>query len=381
MDAETAERAQALASSNLDWAYLVETASRHGVASLLHVNLKTVCPSAVPQAVLAQLTDLFRKQKARNAFLTGELLRLLALFESRGIPAIPYKGPLLASSVYGGLVFRQFSDLDLLIKRRHFPMARKLMQSQGYRPMFKLTPAQETVHLRRHQEFPFVSEATGTLVEIQWKIEAMYFSFGVGFDDLSAHLEPVSLWGREIVTIPLQDLLLLLCVHSAKHLCPRLGWICDVAELIRRHNQMDWEEIIKTARSLRGERFLFLGIRLANLLLGVPLPKEILEKAVSYPQIEAYCLYVRRQLFRDDSSLHRALQDILFHLSLSERLSDRIRYGLDLATTPTISDWQSIALPDRLSFLYYFVRPMRLAGRYAGSLINHFRGPVVHGSW
>jgi hypothetical protein len=299
---------------------------------------------------------------------------LLTVFESHDIPAIPYKGPHLASSVYGNLAYRQFSDLDILVRKRDVPKVRELIMSQGYRPLFNLSPVQEAAHLQRHREFPFQGQENGMLVEIQWRIEARYFSFGVDFDYLSPRLEPASLGGKKILTISAPDLLLILCVHSAKHLCPRLGWICDVAELIRRHNQMDWEEIIKRARSLQGERFLFLGIRLANLLSGVPLPKEILERAVSYPKIEAYSLYVRRQLFREDSNLLRTLQDISFHLSLSERPSDRIRYILDLAITPTIPDWRFVALPDPLSFLYYLVRPMRLAGKYADLLIDHFRG-------
>jgi len=36
------------------------------------------------------------------------LLKLLDLFENHGIPAVPFKGPVLASSIYGDLSLRQF---------------------------------------------------------------------------------------------------------------------------------------------------------------------------------------------------------------------------------------------------------------------------------
>ena len=82
--------------------------------------------------------------------MTGELLRLLTLFESAGIPAIPYKGPLLASLVYGKIARRQFCDLDILVRKRGFPKARRLLLSQDYRPMFSLTPAQEARYLENN---------------------------------------------------------------------------------------------------------------------------------------------------------------------------------------------------------------------------------------
>ena len=53
MEPERVERANALSREDLDWAYLLETASRHGVAALVYVNLKTLCPDAVPKATLA----------------------------------------------------------------------------------------------------------------------------------------------------------------------------------------------------------------------------------------------------------------------------------------------------------------------------------------
>jgi hypothetical protein len=31
---------------------------------------------------------------------------------------------------------------------------------------------------------------------------------------------------------------------------------------------------------------------------------------------------------------------------------------------PNLPDWGALPLPPRLSFLYYFVRPVRLAGKY-----------------
>ena len=83
------------------------------------------------KTTLDQLRDDFNDNSRRNLFLTRELLNLLTLFETHQIPAIPFKGPVLAASVYGNLALRQFSDLDLIIHKQHVAKARELLVSAG----------------------------------------------------------------------------------------------------------------------------------------------------------------------------------------------------------------------------------------------------------
>src|SRR5262245_10666576 len=114
IDAAKAERIKGLLSEEINWDFLIHIASQHGVMPLLYFTLKNTCLEAVPKAVLDQLRNYFYTNAAHNVFLTTELLKLLTLFEAHGIPAIPFKGPVLAASVYGNLSLRQFGDLDIL---------------------------------------------------------------------------------------------------------------------------------------------------------------------------------------------------------------------------------------------------------------------------
>ncbi|GAG91885.1 unnamed protein product, partial [marine sediment metagenome] len=82
---------------------------------LLYQSLKKTCPEAVPDDTLEQLRAYFLTNAKRNLFLTGKLLRLLELLKDNGILAVPFKGPVLAESVYGDLSLRQFADLDILV--------------------------------------------------------------------------------------------------------------------------------------------------------------------------------------------------------------------------------------------------------------------------
>ena len=73
--------------------------------------------------------------------------------------------------------------------------------------------------------------------------------------------------------------MLILCMHGAKHLWKNLGWICDVAELLRGQPALNWDQVRHEARRLRSERLLQLGLQLAERLLQAPLPSDVLREA------------------------------------------------------------------------------------------------------
>lgn len=133
---EIGQQIQTLAQQSLDWSYLLQTAARHKVLPLLYQNLKTLCPEAVPKPVLSELRNFFHTNAAHNLFLAQERLKILKLFQDNDIPAIPFKGPVLAASVYGNLALRQFGDLDILVNPKDTIKARELLITQDYKLNF-----------------------------------------------------------------------------------------------------------------------------------------------------------------------------------------------------------------------------------------------------
>lgn len=147
MEAETATRMKALFQQTLDWEYLLRMAIRHGVMPLLFWQINANLPEIAPAEFMTRLREHFYLNAARNHFLTEELVRVLRLFEEQNIPAIPYKGPALALSIYGDTALRQFSDLDLLIQRKDVVRASDVLRTHGYTSQHQLTPAQEAAFL------------------------------------------------------------------------------------------------------------------------------------------------------------------------------------------------------------------------------------------
>src|SRR5437879_2778727 len=89
LDPERAQQMRTLLRGDMDWAYVLRAAQGHGVLPLLYWHLNATCPDAVPQAILDQLREHFHHNSLRNLFLTGELLKLLKLFATHNLLAVP----------------------------------------------------------------------------------------------------------------------------------------------------------------------------------------------------------------------------------------------------------------------------------------------------
>ncbi len=53
-----------------------------------------------------------------------------------------------------------------------------------------------------------------------------------------------------------------------------------------------------------------------------------------------------------------------------ERWRDRVHFILRLTFTPSLGDWELVRLPAVLSFLYYLIRPVRLAVKFGRLAFN-----------
>ena len=185
MDAALADRVKTLAAQPLNWQYVLSVSELNGVQPLLYKHLRTVCPDSVPASVMSRLQELFFRNLARNLSMEEQLGKLHRALDQQGIPAIPYKGPALAASVYGDVALRVFSDLDIIIQKQDIHRATAVLVSLGYTPSFQFGPEQMEEYLRNFYEMPFPGNGTMASVELQWEIAADHFVFPI---------EPLKIW-------------------------------------------------------------------------------------------------------------------------------------------------------------------------------------------
>jgi hypothetical protein len=366
-DPAKAAQLKALLQREVDWAHLLSLAREHRMMPLLCWHLEAACWEAVPESVRDELHNHLHGTMCRNLALTGELLKLLRLFEASGIAAVPYKGPVLAALAYGNISFREFADLDFLVHKQDVWRAGELLVSAGYRPTYELTRAQEALFTRYYTEHHFTRDDYGHSVDLHWAITQRFFAFTLDPDSLWGRLERVSLGGSSVLTFSPEDLLLILCVHGAKSFWQELYLICDVAELVSSHRGMDWERVAKQAATLGSERMLFLGLYLANDLLEADLPEDIFGRVRADPAVKALVKWVCERLFLEGKAPPRIFEGAQFypiHLKMRERLKDKIRYCARAVGTTNVEDWRFSTVREYLFPLYYALRIFRLAGKF-----------------
>ncbi|MGQ9647612.1 MAG: nucleotidyltransferase domain-containing protein [Thermodesulfobacteriota bacterium] len=362
---EKVSRIGKLTQGGINWSHLIGMARRNGVMPLLYWNLKTIHFERVPEGIVKELCNEFRINMVRNLFLTAKLFNLLNLFKSNDIAAIPYKGPTLSVLTYGDIWLRHFVDLDFIVREDEVIRAKDLLMSEGYTPEYALPRDQEVAYLQSECEYNFFHDKTGLLVELHWAIVQKYFSCHFDVSQLWDDLRPVYLLGKQVMTISPEPLLLILCLHhGGKHQWDSLGWICDLAQLVVGHKDLDWERIGDLAIRTGIERILFLGLYLAKDMLGGDVPDEMDRRIKKDPAIPSLAEEVWKRIFTATEDLPGEAERFFFYLRMRENLRDKAAYCLRRLFTSTQSDWSLLRLPAALFPFYRFLRPFRLVRKF-----------------
>jgi hypothetical protein len=378
------------------WPALVGAAKFHGVLPLVHAALGTVDPGLVPAAARERIRADVRASVHHALFLTADLFRLMALFEAAGVTGIPFKGPVLAAMAYGDVTLREFSDLDIFVRKSELAAIARLLLAGGYRSethdgdvaTARYIAADGDVAFRGPGYHTFYRADGRCRVDLQWRMAERFFAFSLEGDEPGWDFVSMPIAGRSVRTFAPADMLLILCVHGSKHHWEKLKWICDVAECIRAHGDaIDWRALYDKASRLRAARMLGLGLRLAEGLLDATLPAEISRQLESDRALTPLVHERRAALVAGATAPRSSLPRMTFYLRTKDGWHDRlgfcaayVRQFATLLVKPTERDARWVGLPRPLEPLYYVLRPIRLLATYARSARRPHRSPSTVGS-
>jgi Uncharacterised nucleotidyltransferase len=344
--------------SGLDWRELMRLSSAHAVTPMLYRGLESV---PIPQPAADSLRAAFERNTRWNLTLSAELCRLAESFEEHAIDFVPLKGPALSQQLYGDLSLRRSGDLDWLIRPRDVLRVRDILVAKGYRVASPMHWQCDSAVLRgRESEISMVDESRRLSVDLHWRIMPGYFASPFDYEEVWQSLISTDFCGHAIPLLCPEHLLHLLCAHGAKHAFERVGWICDVASCVIAFPNLRWPDVLAASARAGTMRELLLGLKLAEDLLGVPLPAALPED----PAVEKLVLFVKTRVMAASPTALTASELIPFCMRLLDSPRNRIRY-LRGHFAPSWADYQILQLPPELYFLYYFFRPLRLIARYA----------------
>jgi len=344
-----------------DWTRLLVLAEEHGVAGHLTAGLRGHAEDLVPPEIRQTLVDRQRAQIFFTLRLTAELFRLLDRFALEGIGALVVKGPVLAVQAYGDPAMRAYGDLDLLVRQRDIRRATELMIAAGYQSKVPLSAIDAG---KIPGQYFFFKPESKLIVELHNDCTLRYFPRRLPLEEFFVRQIRVRLDSREAPALSVEDELLLISVHGAKHFWERLLWIADVAALVSRQTGIDWERVRDSAKAVGAERMLHTGLRLATDLLKAQLPDKV--------QAMVQADVVAARLAEETSKWLPAAG--YAPMGLFERAALRLRmrgglfaapaYLLRLTFSPTEEDWNDQGRGNGHPLLDAVRRPFRLARKY-----------------
>src|SRR6266851_6670280 len=345
-----------------DWTRLLVLAEEHGVGGHVAACLGELPVDLVPSQIKQTLINRQRSRIFLTLRLTAELFCILDRFNLEGIAALVVKGPVLAVQAYGNPAMRNYGDLDLLVRQRDIRPATELMIAAGYLPSVSLRAIDAG---KIPGQYLFSKPDSKLLVELHNDCTLRYFPRRLPLEEFFARQILVPLDAREAPALSVEDELVLICIHGAKHFWERLMWIADVAALISRQTGIDWYRVADSARAVAAERMLHTGLRLAADLLKAQLPGDVLATVQADSVAGRLAQQTCRWLPAAGYAPHGLIERALFRMHMRGGLIAAPAYLLRLTFLPTEEDWEDGAYRKGNWFIEAARRPFRLARKHS----------------
>ena len=347
-----------------DASEMLALATAQKVAPLLAANwLSPAVSTQVPAEVITSCQEVRRRTTQRVLLQLAELRRVTEALTAAGIRTLTFKGPLLAQQAYGDVTLRSCFDLDLFLAETQVLAAKRVLLGLGYQPEFTFHPHEEADLLRTECEYTFIHAHNGVRLDVQWRPRARFFSFPVPAQALWKRAVRVELNGLALETFALEDLVLYLVAHGAKHTWHRLEQVSALAGLLQRNPALDWPGVEAAARAAGAERMLFVAVHLVTQYFSAPVPAALAQRAARDREAVALAGIFAQQ-WTNSPQPHSLFATLRLHLRLRERWRDRVRHCFWLAVTPTSEDWLQHPLPPAWHWLHFALRPVRLMRKY-----------------
>jgi hypothetical protein len=359
-DTERSAQISAVLADHLNWPKVISLAAHHGVIPVFYTNLAGHS-AEIPAEAFRLLATKFENNTRQALRLTGLLIKALDALESRGVQALPYKGPGLSKILYNNVARRQFSDLDILVRPADLPRAKLVLTEIGLLPHLHLTDAAEQAYVASGYEYSFDGFGQKNVLDLQWRILPRFYSVDFDIDSFFQRAQVIKLNERQVHTLSPEDLLLVLCVHAAKHIWGRLSWVRDLADLAA-SAPCKWELVLDQARLVGVSRIVGISFFLAQALLGAATPSP-LKSLTSERAVQSLGSDILREFVESTNFDTHRLGYFQRIAGLRERASDKLRFFTRLAFTPSVSEWNLLRLPAPLFPLYRVIRLFRLLGK------------------
>ncbi|NUO08785.1 MAG: nucleotidyltransferase family protein [Candidatus Brocadia sp.] len=241
------------------WDVVHATAMQHGVASLVYSNLLK-CPGAnlgIPQDIIDKFKLCVANNIVRKNRRAEKLMEVLSFMKNKSIDVMLIKGVALDILVYDQPWYMISDDIDLILRKKKEDVSD--------------TDKKEISVLLRHPV----------------NIECEYFRhhdvdmnevLPVNFQKIWDNTTRIKFRGYDVCVMSPEDLLMSACINCCRKRFFRLKSLCDVAETVRKYNNLNWDKLTRNAREHHCNSIVYAALLVTKMTLGCELPDGVLEK-------------------------------------------------------------------------------------------------------
>ena len=141
-------------------------------------------------------------------------------------------------------------------------------------------------------------------------------------------------------------------------------WIADISELSQAAPGIDWTRAFSRADEMAVRRTLNLALYLAHRMLQAPLPDDVLEKVSRDAAAQKLGDGICKKFSMSASAQLPVFARFRFRVASRDSFWAGMRFAMRLATSPTDPDRAAAPLPEGLSGMRRWLRPLLLLKRH-----------------
>ncbi len=260
------------------WSDVLSCLRSHWVLPLLYRQISSYPPEyQPPEDVMDRMRKAFLISRVRCLHMEKQLNEIINSFHDEKIKILVLKGPSLALSVYPDPALRPSSDLDLLVLSEQMSQARTILEELGYQNLGKRFEHSRDFYSEEtflHQE----NSRDNRAIELHWDLHAFSgISREVKVEELFQRAVKIEKSGLIFETLHPVDALIHRAINMAiwHNKDIRLLWIYDTALLAQRlKTSKDWQVLLERSVDWRGRLALEYSLKMAQLWVGLKLPKR-----------------------------------------------------------------------------------------------------------
>jgi len=347
---------QFLTKNTINWTELLKDIKWHRVTPQAYDSLCSH-PEFVPENIMEQLKKSCLQCKKRTLQQAVSLIKIAKLFDENKIRFITLKGLTLSQLLYSSITVRESHDIDIMIDFNDIERVEKILtDALGFTrtiPELSATKKQVQCLNKRYKDRTYLHPDDNVLLEVHWRFNNIKQCLAIPFSSQCSDASTIQVCNQSVPVLSNNYLWLYQSVHGSMSGWYRLHWINDIASMLVK-NKTDWDALLQASNQYHCRRNLVESIMLAARLYQLPIPVQIQQAfqedikqvaqlkwashAIRERKLPSMMANFRRQLFFTPAKV--------FWLYFLETLR----------MSPT--DFQLFPLPDKLFFLYYWLRPV-----------------------